>query len=63
MYELQITVRTNTDPHGILYQINEDIKDHVKVIGMSYSLISPRPTTDEHHGGYPELEAPQQEGS
>ncbi len=32
MYELQITVRTNTDPHGILYQINEDIKDHVKEV-------------------------------
>ena len=56
MYELQITVRTNTDPHGILDQINEDIKDHVKVIGMSYSLISPRPTTDEHHGGNQEEE-------
>ena len=56
MYELQITVRTNTDPHGLLYLINEDIKDHVKVLGMNYHLISPRPTTDEHHGGNTELE-------
>ncbi len=63
MYELQITVRTTTDPHNTLYQINEDIKDHVKVIAMSYSLISPRPTTDEHHGGYTQLDEAQQEGS
>ena len=56
MYELQITVRTKMDPHNTLYQIHEDIKDHVKVISMSYSLISPRPTTDEHHGGNQEDE-------
>ena len=61
MYELQITLRTDTDPHGLLYQINEDIKDHVHVLGMSYHLISQRPTTDEHHGGNTELETSQQE--
>ena len=56
MYELTITIRTDTDPHGLLYQINQDIKDHVKVLGMSYHLISPRPTDDLHHGGNTELE-------
>ena len=56
MYELSITIRTSTDPHKILYQIHEDVKDHVKVLGMNYHLISPRPTTDEHHGGNTELE-------
>ena len=59
MYELQITVRTSTDPHGLLYLINEDIKDHVKVLSINYSVISPRPTTDEHHGGNTELETSQ----
>ena len=56
MYELQIVVRTNTDPHGLLYLINEDIKDHVKVLSINYSVISPRPTTNEHHGGNQEDE-------
>ena len=56
MYELTINIRTSTDPHGLLFQIREDIKDHVHVLGMDYHLISPRPTTDEHHGGNTELE-------
>ena len=51
MYELTITVKTDTDPHELLYQIHEDIKEHVNVLGINYSLISPRPTTEEHHGG------------
>ncbi len=56
MYELKLTIRTDTDPHDLLYQIHQDIKAHVNVLGMDYSLISPRPTTDEHHGGNTELE-------
>ena len=56
MYELTIRVRTDTDPHGLLHQIHQDIHEHVHVLGMDYSLISPRPTTNEHHGGYTELE-------
>ena len=56
MYELQITVKTDTDPHGLLHQIHEDIKEHVHVMGINYSLISPRPTTNEHHGGNTELD-------
>ena len=56
MYELTITVRTDTDPHGLLYQIREDIHEHVHVLGMDYSLISPRPTNDLHHGGNTELD-------
>ena len=51
MYELTITIRTDTDPHGLLYQIREDVKEHVNVLGMDYHLISPRPTDIEHHGG------------
>ena len=51
MYELTITIRTDTDPHGLLHQIHEDIKEHVHVMGINYSLISPRPTDIEHHGG------------
>ena len=58
MYELTITVKTDTDPHGLLHQIHEDIKEHVHVMGINYSLISPRPTTNEHHGGTPELDSP-----
>ena len=27
MYELTINIRTSTDPHGLLYQIREDIKE------------------------------------
>ena len=56
MYELTLTIKTDTDPHGLLYQINEDIKEHVHVLEMNYSLISPRPTNDLHHGGNTELE-------
>ena len=59
MYELTITVRTDTDPHDLLFQIHQDIRDHVNVLGMDYSLLSPRPTTDEHHGGYQQLETSQ----
>lgn len=51
MYELKLTIKTDTDPHGLLYQIHEDIKEHVHVLEMNYSLISPRPTGIEHHGG------------
>ena len=56
MYELTIRVKTDTDPHGLLHQIPQDIHEHVHVLGMDYSLISPRPTNDLHHGGNTELE-------
>ena len=56
LYELTLTIRTNTDPHELLYQIHQDVKDHVNVLGIDYHLLSPRPTTDEHHGGNTELE-------
>ena len=56
MYELTIRVRTDTDPHGLLHQIHQDIHEHVHVLAMDYSLISPRPTDDLHHGGNTELE-------
>ena len=56
MYELTIRVKTNTDPHGLLHQIHEDIREHVHVLGMDFSLISPRPTDIEHHGGNIQLE-------
>ena len=59
MYELTITIKTDTDPHGLLHQIYEDVKGHVHVLGMDYNLISRRPTDIEHHGGnidYTELE-------
>ena len=55
MYELTIRVKTDTDPHGLLHTIHEDIKEHVHVLEMNYSLISPRPTDIEHHGGNTEL--------
>ena len=61
MYELKLTIRTDTDPHELLYQIHQDIRAHVNVLGMDYSLISPRPTDIEHHGGNTELETSQQE--
>ena len=61
MYELTLNIRTSTDPHDLLFQIHQDIKDHVHVLGMDYHLISPRPTTDEHHGGNTELDTSQQE--
>ena len=61
MYELTITVRTDTDPHGLLHTIHQDIHEHVHVLGMDYHLISPRPTDDLHHGGNTELETSQQE--
>ena len=60
MYELKLTIRTDTDPHDLLFQIHQDIKAHVNVLGMDYHLISPRPTTNEHHGGNTELETSQQ---
>ena len=56
MYELKLTIRTDTDPHGLLHTIHEDIKDHVHVTSMDYHLISPRPTDIEHHGGNTELD-------
>ena len=59
MYELTITIKTDADPHGLLHQIHEDIREHVHVLGMDYHLISRRPTDIEHHGGnidYTELE-------
>jgi len=56
MYELKLTIRTDTNPHELLYQIHEDIREHVNVLGMDYSLISPRPTDIEHHGGNTQLE-------
>tara|TARA_R100000781_G_scaffold6151_1_gene6522 strand:- start:762 stop:965 length:204 start_codon:yes stop_codon:yes gene_type:complete len=60
MYELTLRIRTDTDPHGMLYQIQQDIKDHVNVLGMDFHLISPRPTDIEHHGGNTQLETSQQ---
>ena len=56
MYELTLRIRTDTDPHNMLFQIQQDIKDHVNVLGMDYHLISPRPTDIEHHGGNTELD-------
>ena len=56
MYELKLTIRTDTDPHGLLHQIHQDIREHVHVLGMDFSLISPRPTDIEHHGGNTELD-------
>ena len=61
MYELTLRVRTDTDPHSLLHQIHQDIKDHVHVLGMDYELISPRPTGIEHHGGNTELDETFQE--
>ena len=55
MYELKLTIRTDTDPHGLLHTIHQDIKEHVNVLSMDYSLISQRPTGIEHHGGNTEL--------
>ena len=60
MYELTLRVRTDTDPHSLLYQIQQDIKEHVNVLGMDFHLIDQRPTGIEHHGGYTELETSQQ---
>ncbi len=59
MYELKLTIRTDTDPHDLLYQIHQDIREHVNVLGMDYSLISPRPTNIEHHGGNTKLDTSQ----
>ena len=59
MYELKLTIRTDTDPHDLLFQIHEDIRGHVNVLGMDYSLISPRPTNIEHHGGNTKLDTSQ----
>ena len=59
MYELKLTIRTDTDPHDLLYQIHQDIREHVNVLGMDYSLISPRPTKIEHHGGNTKLDTSQ----
>jgi len=56
MYELKLTIRTDTNPHELLHQIHEDIREHVNVLGMDYSLISPRPTDELHHGGNTQLE-------
>ena len=56
MYELKLTIRTDTDPHDLLFQINQDIREHVHVLSMDSSLISPRPTDIEHHGGNTKLE-------
>lgn len=56
MYELTLTIKTDTDPHELLYQIQQDVKEHVNVLGMDFHLISPRPTGIEHHGGNTELE-------
>ena len=61
MYRLTITVHTDTDPHDLLYELHTKIKDTVRVEKMDYSLLSPRPTTDEHHGGYTELATPLKE--
>ena len=61
MYELKLTIRTDTDPHDLLFQIHQDIKSRVNVLGMDYHLISPRPTDDLHHGGNTELETSRQE--
>ena len=55
MYELTLNIKTDTDPHELLYQIHQDIHEHVNVLGMDYHLISPRPTNDLHHGGNTEL--------
>ena len=55
MYELTITIKTDTDPHGLLHTIHQDVKEHVNVLSMDYHLISPRPTDIEHHGGDTEL--------
>ena len=60
MYELTIRVKTDTDPHGLLHQIHQDIHEHVHVLGIDFSLISPRPTDIEHHGGNTQLETSQQ---
>ena len=51
MYELTLKIRTDTDPHGLLHTIHQDVKEHVNVLSMDYHLISPRPTDIEHHGG------------
>jgi len=56
MYELTLTVITDTDPHGLLHTIHEDIREHVNVLSMDYSLISQRPTDIEHHGGNTKLD-------
>ena len=55
MYELTLNIRTDTDPQELLYQIHQDIHEHVHVLGMDYHLISQRPTDIEHHGGNTEL--------
>ena len=60
MYELILRIRTTTDPHSLLYQIHEDIKEHVNVVGIDYRHVDDRPTTIEHHGGYTKLETSQQ---
>ena len=59
MYELTLTIRTDTDPHGLLHTIHQDIKEHVHVLEMNYSLISQRPATIEHHGGNTKLDTSQ----
>ena len=59
MYQVTLRIRTDTDPRGLLHTIHEDIKEHVNVLEMNYSLISPRPTGIEHHGGNTELDTSQ----
>ena len=63
MYELTLTIRTDTDPHDLLYQIHQDVKGRINVLGMDYQLIDQRPTSIEHHGGNSELETSWQKGT
>ena len=56
MYELTLRIRTDTDPHDLLYQIHQDVRGHVNVLGMDYHRIDQRPTDIEHHGGNTELD-------
>ena len=51
MYQITIRVRTDTDPHGLLKTIHDDISGDVHVLAMDYHLIDDRPTGIEHHGG------------
>ena len=60
MYELTFRIRTDTDPHDLLYQIHQDVRGHVNVLVMDYHRIDQRPTDIEHHGGNTELETSQQ---
>ena len=54
-YKFTIVVRSPMDVKDMVWAFTHKLKDAFPIVSISFDEVSDRPTTNEHHGGYSDL--------